>query len=117
MVDASEDGDEVGFECANCLLSFVALVHVWRYFLELTFPDFCDVVEELLTDLVVHELHVHSESLLFEAVHEGIVCCWNAMMIGFCFEGSNIIMECNHDVLVATLCTDGELAHVVGVEG
>ncbi len=121
LIDASEDGDEVGLERSDCSFSFVASVHVWRYFLELTFPDFCDVAEELLTDLVVHDLHVHSESSRFEAAHDGIIC-WDAMMICFCFEGlyeDDVcgIMECNHDVLVSTLCTDGESAHVVGVEG
>jgi hypothetical protein len=74
LVDASKDGDEVGFERADCSFGFVVAVHVGRYLLELTLPDFGDVVEELGTDFIVHELHVHCKSPLFETVHEDIVC-------------------------------------------
>ena len=56
MVNASEDGDEVGFERADCSFGFVASVHVGRHFLEFALPDFGDVVEEFGTDFVVHEL-------------------------------------------------------------
>ena len=82
MVDASEDGDEVGFERADYSFGLVASVHVGRYLLELALPDFGDVVEEFGTDFVVHELHVNCESAPLEAVHEDIVC-WDTMMITF----------------------------------
>ena len=52
----------MGFERADCSFGFVVAVHVGRYLLELTLPDFGDVVEELGTDFIVHELHVHCES-------------------------------------------------------
>ena len=81
LIHARQDGDEVGFERADCLLSFVASVHVWRYLLELTLPDFGDVVEELGADFVIHELHVHCQSTFLEALHEDIVCR-DTMMIG-----------------------------------
>ena len=73
MVDAGEDGDEVGFERTDCSFGFVASVHVGRYLLEFTLSDFGDVVEEFGADFVVHELHVNCESAVFEAVHEDIV--------------------------------------------
>jgi len=82
LFDASEDGDEVGFEHADCSFGFVASVHVGWHLLEFTLPDFGDVVEEFGTDFVVHELHVNCESAPLEAVHEDIVC-WDTMMIGF----------------------------------
>jgi len=82
LVDASEDGDEVGFERADCSFGFVAPVHVGRHLLEFAFPDFSDVVEEFGTDFVVHELHVNCKSAPLEAVHEAIVC-WDTMMITF----------------------------------
>ena len=58
LINASEDGDEVGFERVDCSFGLVASVHVGRYLLELTFPDVGDVVEEFGTDFIVHELHV-----------------------------------------------------------
>lgn len=81
LVDTSQDGDEVGFECPNCSFGFVASVHVGRYFLEFAFPDFGDVVEEVGTDFVVHELHVDRKAATFEAIHEDIVC-WDTMSVG-----------------------------------
>ena len=77
MFDASEDGDEVGFERVDCLFGFVAPVHVGRHRLEFTLSDFGDVVEEFGTDFVVHELHVNCKSAPLEAVHEAIVC-WDS---------------------------------------
>ena len=71
-----------GFERADCLFGFVALVHVGRHLLEFTFPDVGDVVEEFGTDFVVHELHVNCESAPLEAVHEDIVRL-DTMMITF----------------------------------
>ena len=82
MVDAGEDGDEMGFERTDCSFDFVASVHVRRHLLEFAFPDFGDVVKELGTDFVVHELHVNCKSAPFEAVHEVIVC-WDTMVITF----------------------------------
>ena len=64
MVDASQDGDEVGLERADCSFSFVAAVHVGRHLLKFALPDFGDVVEEFGTDFVVHELHVNCKSAL-----------------------------------------------------
>ena len=72
----------MGFERTDCLFSFVASVHVRRHFLEFAFPYFGDVVKELGTDFVVHELHVNCKFAPLESVHEVIVC-WDTMVITF----------------------------------
>ena len=83
-------------------------------------PFVFDAVDVGGTGFVVQDLQINSKIACLELGHDCVVC-WNAMGVSFCLEWLDqndvcLLVECKHDVLVATHCSDGETAHVISEE-
>jgi hypothetical protein len=64
-INTGEDGEEVGFECADCTFGFVAAVHVRWDELMLAVPFLGDAVDVGSAGFIVEDLFVNFETTCF----------------------------------------------------
>ena len=76
------------FDGADNALGNVALVHIRRYFLVVTFPFVGDAVNVGGTGLIIKDMEVDGEAACFHAFHDGVVR-GDLVCIGLGFEGLN----------------------------
>ncbi len=107
-------------KCANGALRLIAALHVWRDELEGGIPLECDCFIMSGAGFVIQDLEINGEPMGHQTNHNNIVGC-NAAAVTLRLEGlledeAAVGMECNHDILVAGACSDGEVASIIGEE-
>ena len=88
------------------MLSLVATVHVWLYFMVCALPYICDGFNVGCAGVVVQNLRVNRDATSLEPLHDGVVG-WDAVVVLLGLEWldqyniSRIVLG-KHNVLVAT---------------
>ena len=118
--DSGQNGNVVGFECANGPLSHVLVMHVGRDELVVALPLVGDVVAVGSTGLIVEDDSVDHEAKGAEPGHDD-VSRRDAVAVMLGCEGLHQddiggMMVGDHNVLVAALHLDWESTCVIRVE-
>ena len=118
--EAVDDGYRVGFEGMDGALGGVVTMHIKGHELLDASPVFGDDTAVLRAGLVVEDLVINDVAALLDPGHDAGVGS-NAMAVVFRLKmfdkddiGVTVVGE--HDVLIATVRSDGEATHIVGEE-
>ncbi len=119
-IDASHNCQEVVLECANGALRPIMVMHVWRYELEGGVPLEGDCFCISRAGFVIQDLEINGEPTGRQTSDDCVVGCDEVAVTlgleGLLEDKDAVGVEGNHDVLVAGVCSDGEVASVVGEE-
>ena len=110
----------MSLESPDSLLSLIVVIHICGHELKLDLPGDSDGMLVGRTSLVVEDLEINCKAMGYRAGHDGIVG-GNAMGVALGLEGLledevTIGVIGNHDILVARLGLDKELACIIRVE-
>ncbi len=108
-------------ECVNGTLHPIAAMHVWRDKLEGGVPLEGDCFFISGAGFAIQDLDINGEPTGCQTSHDYCVVGCNVVVVTLGLEGLledevAIGVEVNHDILVAGVCSDGEVASVVGEE-
>ncbi len=107
-------------ERANGALHPIAAMHVWRDKLEGGVPLEGDCFFISGAGFVIQDLEINREPTGLQTSHNSVVGC-NAVAVTLGLESLledevGIDVDGDHDILVARVCSDGEVASVFGAE-
>ena len=107
------------FECPYILFGCIAEMDMGRDKLVPCLPGFSYGLLLVCTDFIVQHLEIRLMAETSEYFHDGIVhfdvVSVASRLEGGILNGVSIEMKCDHDVLIATPCSDWEATAVIGV--
>ncbi len=119
-INASQDCQEVVFECVNGALHLIAAKRVWRDKMEGGVPLEGDCFFISGAGFVIQDLEINGESTSCHTSNDSVVGC-NVVVVTLGLKGLlenkvAIGMDGNHYILVARASSEGEAAGVGGEE-